>query len=46
MRKKTINTSVRYVPQSEQSKEVDVKPKTIKNNSLPCKQNKKINTTK
>ena len=40
LRKTTINNSVRYVPKSEQTKEKDFKPKTIKASSLPRKQNK------
>ena len=40
LRKKTIDNSVRYIPKSEQTKEKDIKPKTIKAGSLPRKQNK------
>ena len=36
----TIDNSVRYVPKSEQTKEKNIKPKTIKAGSLPRKQNK------
>ena len=40
LRKITIDNSVRYIPKSEQTKEI--KPKTIKTGSLPRKQNKNI----
>ena len=40
LRKKTIDNSVRYIPKSEQMREN--KTKTIKTDSLPRKQNKKI----
>ena len=40
MRKKTFDNSVRYIPKSGQSKESDVKTRTIKAGSLPRKQNK------
>ena len=36
----TIDNSVRYIPKSEQTKERDIRPKTIKAGSLPRKQNK------
>ena len=38
--KTTIDNSLRYVPKSEQTKERDFKPKTIKASSLPRQQNK------
>ena len=41
LRKITINNSVSYVPKTEQTKEKDIKPKTIKVGSLPRKPNKK-----
>ena len=40
LRKKAIDNSVRFIPESEQARES--KPKTIKVRSLPRKQNKKI----
>ena len=40
LRKITIDNSVRYIPKSEQMREN--KTKTIKTDSLPRKQNKKI----
>ena len=40
LRKITINNSVRYIPKSGQSKEINVKTRTIKAGSLPRKQNK------
>ena len=40
LRKITIDNSVRYIPKSEQMREN--KTKTIKADSLPRKQNKKI----
>ena len=40
LRKITIDSSVRYIPKSGQSKEGDVKTRTIKAGSLPRKQNK------
>ena len=42
LRKITVDNSVRYIPKSEQTKERDIKPKTIKAGSLPRKQNKNI----
>ena len=42
LRKITIDNSVRYIPKTEKTKEKEIKPKTIKAGSLPCKQNKKI----
>ena len=46
VRKKTIDNSVRCVPKSEQTKERESKPKTIKAGSLPRKQNKVFHKTK
>ena len=40
LRKITVGNSVRYVPKSEQTKEKNIRPKTIKAGSLPRKQNK------
>ena len=40
LRKITIDNSVKYIPQIEQTQERDIKPDTIKNKSLPLKQNK------
>ena len=40
LRKITIDNSVRYIPKSAQSKESDVKTRTIRAGSLPRKQNK------
>ena len=42
LRKITIDNFVRYIPKSEQTKEKDIEPKTIKTGSLPRKQNKYI----
>ena len=42
LRKITIDNSVRYIPKSEQTKEKQIKPKTIKAGSLPRRQNKNI----
>ena len=42
LQKITIDNNVRYNPNIEQTKEKDIKPKTIKAGSLPRKQNKKI----
>ena len=42
LRKITVDNSVRYIPKSEQIKEKNNKPKTIKADSLPRKQNKNI----
>ena len=39
-RKITVDGSLTYMAQSEQTKERDNKPNTIKKNSLPRKQNK------
>ena len=43
LRKISIDTSVKYIAQSEQTQSVsrDTKPNTMKNNSFPEKQNKK-----
>ena len=38
LRKITIDNSVKYVPKSEQTKEKEIKTKTIKAGSLPRKQ--------
>ena len=40
LRKITIDNSVRYIPKTEQKKDRDIRPKTIKAGSLPRKQNK------
>ena len=40
MRKITFDNSVRYFPKNGQSKQSDVKTRTIKAGSLPRKQNK------
>ena len=42
MRRTIVDNSARFIPQSEQSKEKDIKPNTIKNRSTPRKQNKNI----
>ena len=42
LRKITTDNSVKYIPKSEENQEIDSKPKTIKNNSPPRKQNKGI----
>ena len=42
LRKITIDNSVRYIPKSEQTKEREIKSKTIKASSLPRTQNKNI----
>ena len=42
LRKISIDNSVRYVSKSEQTKEKNIKPKTIKADSLPRRQNKTI----
>ena len=44
-RKITIDNSVKCISKSEQTKEKDIKPKTIQAGSLPRKQNKKIHKT-
>ena len=38
LRKITFDNSVRYIRQSKQTKEKNIKPKTIKSGSLPSKQ--------
>ena len=38
----TIDNSVRYIPKNAQTKEKEIKPKTMKAGSLPRKQNKNI----
>ena len=40
LRKITTDNSIRYIPKSEQTRERDIKPKTIKTGSIPPKQNK------
>ena len=40
LRKITVDNSVRYVPKTEQTKEKEIKPKTIKAGSLPRKKTK------
>ena len=40
LRKITVDNSVRYVPKTEQTKEKEGKPKTIKAASLPRKKTK------
>ena len=42
LRKITVDNSVRYIPKSEQIKDKNIKPKTIKAGSLPRKPNKNI----
>ena len=42
LRRITVDNSVRYIPKSEQTKERDIKPKTVKAGSLPRRQNKNI----
>ena len=42
LRKITIDNSVRFIPKREQTKEREIKPKTIKAGSLPRKQDKNI----
>ena len=42
LRKITFDNSVRYTPKNEQTKEKQIKPKTMKAGSLPRKQNKNI----
>ena len=42
LRKITVDNSVRYIPKSEQTKEKEIKPKSVKAGSLPPKQNKNI----
>ena len=40
LRKITVDNSVRYIPKEEQTKEKNIKPKTIKASSVSRKQNK------
>ena len=40
LRKITVDDSVRYVPKGEQTKEKEIKSKTVKAGSLPREQNK------
>ena len=40
LRKITFDNSVRYIPESGQTKQREIKPKTIKSGSIPRKQNK------
>ena len=42
LRKTTNDNSVRYIPQSEKTKERNIKPNTIKAGSLPLKQIRSI----
>ena len=42
LRKITSDNSVRYVPKIAQTKQKEIKPKTIKTGSLPRKQSKNI----
>ena len=42
LRKITIDNSVRYNPITEKTKQKEIKPKPIKADSLPRKQNKNI----
>ena len=42
LRKKTIDNSISYIPQSEKAEEGNIKPNTIKVGSLPRKQDKNI----
>ena len=42
LRKITIDNSVKYIVLSEQTRETDSKPNTIKSTSLNCKQNEKV----
>ena len=42
LRKITVDNSVRYVPKTQQTKEKEIKPKKVKDDSLPHKQNKNI----
>ena len=42
LRKITIDNSFTYIPKSEKFQERDRKPKTMKNNSFPCKQGKGV----
>ena len=42
LREKAIDNSVKYIPQSEQTRKREIKPNTIKKMSNPSKQNKKL----
>ena len=42
LRKKTIDNSVKFVPQIEKTKERNIKPNAVKTHSLPRKQNNNI----
>ena len=42
LRKITIDNGVRYIPNSEQTEENEIKPETIKAGLLPRKQNQKF----
>ena len=42
LRKITIDSTVRYIPKGEQTKEKEIKPKTMKAGSLPRKPKKNI----
>ena len=42
LRKITVDNNVRLIPETEQTKEKDFRPKTIKAGSLPRRQNEKI----
>ena len=42
LRKVTVDNSVKYIAQSEQTREREIKPNMIKKKSLPCEQNKKL----
>ena len=46
LRKITIDNSIRYIPKSEQTKEREIKLKTIKAGSVPRKQNKNFSQNK
>ena len=42
LRKIIVDNSVRFFPKTEQTREREVKSKTMKSGSLPRKQNKKL----
>ena len=42
LRKVAVDNSVKYIAQSEQSREREIKTNMIKKKSLPCEQNKKL----
>ena len=46
LEKKSNDNSIKYIAQSEKFQEIYVEPNTMKNNSLPRKQNKNISQTK